>query len=121
MSITSLQVGIMGADQNSRRPRPNANVTFSISVPNRLLHSWYVQLQHSCFISAVNSSMHGKSISLKEDQASRLEKRLRDKATRLNTKLKTSTKRDKEKLMDKLTVFDVMDDEIMSRNDEVLQ
>ena len=120
-SHVELEVLIKGANENSRRPRPNENVIFCLSIPNRLLHSWYVMLEKS-FISAVNSSMrHGKAISLKEDQASRLEKRLRAKATTLNSKLKTCSKRDREKIIEKVTLFDVMDDEVLSRDDKVLQ
>ena len=53
---------------------------FCITIPNRLLRLWHVEKKTS-FIGATNSAMHAKVVKFNEDPNSRLEKRLRGKAS----------------------------------------
>ena len=57
--------------------------------------------------------MHAKVVKLNEDPNSRLEKRLRGKASVIISELKTSSKREQGKILEKVTYFDVMNDEVL--------
>uniref|UniRef100_A0A1X7T8Z9 Uncharacterized protein n=2 Tax=Amphimedon queenslandica TaxID=400682 RepID=A0A1X7T8Z9_AMPQE len=107
----SFDVIVEGACTNQYSKRSSNNLC-SLKVPNGLLYLWYLQKPPS-IIAALSNSIAGKAVQVSE-AAERLKKRMMSKAGEINSLIKRSNKREKEKIRAKYSLFGVMKDEVMS-------
>ena len=91
----------------------NPNVVMCLSVPNKVLYSWYHANSGDSYIELLNASVHHGAVKIKSD-ASRLQTVIRIKVDLIKTKYSRMNWRERQLFFTKYSSFDIMHNELIS-------